>query len=320
MRKQGDTAGPGLDSPRAWLGPLMVLGGGVCIGLAPIGLRLGLETLGPQAIAFWRYTIATPILLLILVTMTRRLPFRPNRFVIIAGICFALDIGLWHWALERTTVANATFIVNLGNISVGLMAWLFLRERPTALWGVAVAIAVAGAAFLSQGGLPDGKTSLQGDLLALAAAFLVSGYMLASSITRRQMSAIDAIFWLTAVESAVAFCLVAVSGERFFPETLDGFRAPLFLAIAVQIAGQGLIIAGLGRTPAAIAGVLVLVQPVTAAAISWQMFDEALTLIQGMGGLLILVGVFLAQRSGRVKVAPSQPVSEASHSSVKGEV
>ena len=39
---------------REWLGVLMLVGGAVAIGFAPIGLRLGLDDLGPQAIAFWR--------------------------------------------------------------------------------------------------------------------------------------------------------------------------------------------------------------------------------------------------------------------------
>ncbi len=66
----------------------------------------------------------------------------------------------------------------------------------------------------------------------------------------------------------------------------------------VQVGGQGLIIFGLGRTPAAIAGVLILVQPVTAAAISWQLFEEPLNTFQGFGALLILAGVMIAQRGG----------------------
>lgn len=294
-------------APALWLGPLAVLAGGICIGFAPIGLRLGLEHLGPQAIAFWRYTLALPVLLAILFAVEKRLPQRPRPEILIAGICFALDIGLWHWALERTTVANATFIVNLGNIGVGLAAWLFLRERPTLSWGIAVLIAVSGAALLSLGGPADGKTSLPGDLLALGAALLVAGYMLFSKIARGFMGPLDAIVWLTATEILVAAFLVLVSGERFLPETTEGFHAPLFLALAVQVGGQGLIIFGLGRTPAAIAGVLVLIQPVTAAAISWQLFDEPLNLLQGFGGVLILVGVLLAQRGATAAVPPLPP-------------
>lgn len=247
----------------------------------------------------WRYAFALPLLLAALLMVERRLPARPVPAVILAGVCFALDIALWHWALERTTVANATFIVNLGNICVGFLAWLFLRERPTWTWGLAVLIAMAGAGLLSQGGPADGKASIDGDILAVGAAILVAGYVLFSKMARGTLSALDAIVWLTATELVVAFLLVVVSGEALVPQTLQGFAAPLFLAIVVQIGGQGLIIFGLGRTPAAIAGVLILVQPVTAAAISWQMFDEPLNGLQGFGGLLILVGVYLAQRGAR---------------------
>lgn len=296
--------------PAPWFGPLMVFMGGVFIGLAPIGLRLGLDDLGPQAIAFWRYVFALPILFLLLILVQKRLPAKPNKFILIAGTCFALDIGLWHWSLTMTTVANATFIVNLGNIGVGLTAWLFLRERPTIMWLPAALIAMAGAAALSLGAGLDGKADLRGDLIALAAAALVSCYVVAAKVARRSLKGLETIFWLTAVEIVVAGLMVIGFQENFFPAELSGFLVPLFLAIFVQIGGQGLIITGLGHTPAAIAGVLILVQPVIAAAISWQMFNEPLAPIQAGGGFLILMGIFISQR-GKQKVTPKLSQSPA---------
>lgn len=293
-----------------WFGPLLVFGGGICIGFAPIGLRLGLDELGPQAIAFWRYLFALPILFILAVSVNRRLPARPNPYIVIAGICFALDIGLWHWALTYTSVANATFIVNLGNICVGLTAWIFLKERPSLIWGIAVLIAIAGAAALSLGGVAspapvDGEAGkdlrLRGDLLALAAAVLVSGYMVASKVARHRLGGLDTIFWLTAVEIGVAALMVIGFRESFMPATMMGFAAPLFLAVAVQVGGQGLIITGLGHTPAAIAGLLVLVQPIVAAAISWQLFGETLTTIQAGGAAFILFGIYLSQQKFRAR-------------------
>ena len=289
----------------------MVLMGGVFIGLAPIGLRLGLDELGPQAIAFWRYVFALPVLFLIGIATQKRLPTKPNMFIVIAGTCFAVDIGLWHWALTFTTVANATFIVNLGNICVGLTAWIFLKERPTGIWLFAVLVAFAGAAALSLGGGVDGKADFRGDLLALGAAVLVSGYMVASKVARRTLSGLDAIFWLTAVEIVVAGLMVIGFRENFFPAALSGFAVPLFLGLAVHVCGQGLIITGLGHTPAAIAGVLILVQPVVAAAISWRMFDEPLAPLQAGGGFLILLGILISQRR------PRQTEAEASQGSRK---
>ena len=315
-----------------WFGPAMVFAGGVGIGFAPIGLRLGLEELGPQAIAFWRYVFALPVLFVLVLLTQKRLPGRPNRFIIIAGICFALDIGLWHWSLTFTTVANATFIVSLGNLCAGLTAWIFLKVRPTLFWGVAVILALIGAAALTLGG-PQNPASdpiaaqsaqtagldiiikYKGELLAFAAALLVSGYIVASNVARRTIGGIEAIFWLTVVEIVVAAFLVLVFREAFFPETLAGFMVPLFLALVVQVGGQGLIVLGLGHTPASIAGVLLVVQPVVAAAISWQLFNEPLSAIQAGGAVLILIAIVISQRG---KPQPnSDSASKASQDSLK---
>ncbi|ABI75505.1 putative transporter [Hyphomonas neptunium ATCC 15444] len=289
-----------LPPARSWIGPLMVLGGGVAIGFAPIGLRIGLQEyggeLGPQAIAMWRYIFATPILFGLVLLIHRRLPRPPNRFIILAGTFFAIDIALWHWALTMTSVSNATFIVNLGNVGVGIVAWLFLKERPGMHWFVAASLAICGAAALSLGGAALHTGGLKGDLFALAAAGFVAGYMMFSKLGRRNLSGIEAIFWLSVVESLVAFLIVLLAGERVLPMTANGFIVPVFLAIVAHVMGQGLIVSGLGWTNTAVAGILVLAQPVVAAAIAWKLFEEPLTALQAAGAATILVAVWLAQR------------------------
>ena len=70
----------------------------------------------------------------------------------------------------------------------------------------------------------------------------------------------------------------------------------LFLAIVAHVLGQGLIVAGVGRTPAALAGVILLIQPVAAGLVAWPLFGETLTLVQLAGAALVLAGVWLAGR------------------------
>ena len=122
------------------------------------------------------------------------------------------------------------------------------------------------------------------------------------------MSALDVLFWATVTEVFVSGILVGVSNiippmpsESLMPPNLASLTAPLLLAIVVQTLGQGLIIFGLGKTPAAIAGVMIVVQPVTAAAIAWYLFEEALFPLQILGAGLILAGVFIAARYGARK-------------------
>lgn len=291
-------APPSLPSParRAWAGPLMVLGGGVALGFAPVGLRLGLDDLGPQAIAFWRYLFAIPILFPLVLLAERRLPRRPNRAVIFAGVFFTLDMALWHWSLTLTSVSNATFIVNLGNIGVGIAAWLFLKERPGTNWFIAALLAIAGAAALSLGGASLSGGALRGDILALFAAGFVAFYMLFSKLARRGLGGIETMFWLSVVEAAIALPIVFLAGEKLFPATAAGFLMPLALTLIVQVTGQGLIVCGLGTTNTAVAGILVLAQPVVAAIIAWHLFEEPLTALQAAGAGVILIAVWLARR------------------------
>lgn len=282
-------------------GALLVLTGGILIGLAPIGLRLGLNELGPQAIAFWRFFFAIPIALALVFLIKRRAPQKPDRFIVFAAAFFALDIALWHAALSMTSVANATFLVNLGNIGAGFVAWFFLREQPRPVWFVAVVFAIVGAAALSLGGSGSGNSanSLPGDVLAIGAALLVACYMVTAKLGRRTMSGIDAIFWLCVFEAIFASIVVVFTGESFVPASAAGFAAPLFLAVAVQIGGQGLIIAGLGHTSAAVAGVVVIIQPVVAAIISWRLFGEILVPMQLIGCAMIIIAIIVAQMAPR---------------------
>ena len=236
------------------------------------------------------------MLLVLVLAVDRRLPAKPNIAVFLAALFFTLDMALWHWALTMTSVSNATFIVNLGNVLVGLAAWAFLKERPGLNWAPAAGLAILGAAALSLGGDGTHPGALRGDLFALAAAVFVSFYMLFSKIARRTLGGLEAMFWLSVFETGLAFLIVLLAGEDFMPKTPAGFLVPLALAIIVQVAGQGLIISGLGSTDTAVAGILVLAQPVVAAAISWSLFQEPLTTIQAAGAAAILVAVWLAQQ------------------------
>lgn len=286
----------------AWFGGALVLLGGICIGYAPIGLRL--SELGPQATAFWRYTLALPLLFALTLATEHAPPTRPRpreaAAILIAGTCFALDIALWHQSLLMTSVANATFIVNTGSVGVGLLAWLVLKERLTRLWFIAALLALIGAALLSAGARsPDAALSAtrwQGDALAMVAAFLVGAYMVWSKQARVGLGAFSVLFWITLTEAIIAAAVTVSVGERFLPETPAGWAVVASLALIAHAGGQGFIMAGIGLTSAGVAGLLVLIQPVVAAALSWALFAEALTPLQFLGGAVILVGIALAQR------------------------
>jgi drug/metabolite transporter (DMT)-like permease len=271
----------------------MMFAGAIAIGYAPIGLRM--SEFGPQATGFWRFLLALPLIAGVIYAQGGRLG-RPSLLALIAGTLFGLDIAFWHASLVMTSVANATFIVNLGTAAVGLVAWVALKERPTKLWPLAIGIALLGALLLSRGAKGEDAGALQGDLLALLAAVMVGLYLFVAKLARRTESAMNVLFWSTAATLVVCTVATLVKQERLEPPDWTWLITPFFLALIAHLLGQGLIVAGVGRTPAALAGVLLLVQPVASALAAWPLFGEALSPVQIAGAALILAGVWLAGR------------------------
>ena len=75
----------------------------------------------------------------------------------------------------------------------------------------------------------------------------------------------------------------------------------------MHVVGQGGVAWSLGRLPAALTAVTVLIQPVVAAMLGWLMFAETMTAPQLLGGAAVLVGVVLAQlASARKKGAEAE--------------
>jgi drug/metabolite transporter (DMT)-like permease len=87
-------------------------------------------------------------------------------------------------------------------------------------------------------------------------------------------------------------------GEDMIPATAAGWAACVAMGL-MHVAGQGGVAWALGRLPAAITAVTILIQPLVAAALSRVIFGETLSLIQALGGALVLGAIVLAQWSNR---------------------
>jgi drug/metabolite transporter (DMT)-like permease len=281
-----------------------LLFGAVVIGLAPILARLT-ET-GPAMAGFWRLLLALPLLALIARRGGEGLG-RPSRLVVLAGVMFALDIGFWHYGLAYTSVAKATVLTNLTPVVVTLFAWIFLRQRPRALFVAAVALAVAGAATLAldKGGTP-GRNPALGDALSLATALWYALYFLAVGEARKRDGATRVMFWSTLTGVPLLLAAGLALGEDLISEGAAGWAACAGLGL-VHVAGQGSIAWALGRLPTATASVVVLIQPVIAALLGWMLFAETLGPWQAVGAAVALTGVLLAQHASRKAAQPDSP-------------
>lgn len=285
-----------------WQGLAVLIFGAVVIGVAPILVRLA-ET-GPAAAGFWRLVFATPLLAALSVRPgAERARGAPPKAAFWAGLMFALDLGFWHYGIALTSIANATVLTNLTPVVVTAFAWIFFRQAPRRLFVAAVALAVSGAWMMAmaRGGTPGVNPPL-GDALSLATTLWYALYMIAVAQARRHAGAVQVMLWSTLTGLPFLLAGALILREDFAPETWAGWAACAGLGV-MHVAGQGSIAWALGRLPAATASVVVLIQPVIAAALGWLLFAEALGPWQALGAAIALSGIALAQWAGRPRAA-----------------
>jgi drug/metabolite transporter (DMT)-like permease len=271
---------------------LAVLLAGACvIGLAPILVRFA--EVGPAAAGFWRLIFALPIL----ATLSWRSggDRSPSRLSLAAGAAFALDLAFWHYGIVNTSVGKATVLANLAPVVVTGLAWIFLKQRPTGRFLIAVAFSIAGTWIIAvaKGIGSPGPNPRLGDALSLATSFWYALYFLVVAAARRREPTLHIMIW-SALSGALLLLVPAfLLRERMLPSAFSGWAACAALGI-VHVAGQGSIAWALGRLPPATASVTVLVQPVVVVLLGWLLFNELFGPWQTVGAVLALTGVVLA--------------------------
>ena len=278
----------------------------MCIGFAPIFVRLS-ET-GPVATAFWRMTLSLPLLWLILAANSRGTSVagegderrRASAWpVAVAGFFFAADLAVWHWSLHFTTVANSTLLANFAPVFVVLFGWAAFGQRVSRRFLLAMTVALAGTCLLIGRDFRLDQRALFGDALSLVTAFFYAGYLLSIKASRGRFGTPLIMAHSGAIAALLLLPVALGSGERMLPVTGYGWLVLAGLALIVHVGGQGLIAYGIGGLPASVASVSLLVQPMTAAIAAAVILHEPVALVQVLGMVLVLAGVFVARQEGR---------------------
>jgi len=277
---------------------LALLAGGCGIAFAPIFVRLA-DT-GPAASAFWRAALALPLLWWWAFHVRSKDPARgtvPFGALLAAGLFFAADLGLWHWSIMWTSVANSTLLLNLTPIFVTLAGWWIWKHRVTRTFLSGMVVAIAGMFILVGPNFSIGGTRLLGDALAAGTAMFYAGYMLAVKVARDAgVSTARLMAWSTTITALALLPVALFSPQPFWPASANGWWMVVGLALVTQVVGQGLIAYAFAHLPASLSSVSLLIQPVVATLVAWQLFGEAVGPAQFIGGAVVLTGIWLAKR------------------------
>ena len=286
--------------PRVY--PILALGL-ISVMMSPILVRFASAAPG-MAVAVWRTVFAAlmlaPFALARIGPEVRQFSRRDWALVVGAGVLLGLHFVAWIESLYHTTVASASVLVWTNPVFMALLGFLCLRERLTKGVVAAMMVAVAGAGLLGWGDLADpggqAPNPLLGNSLALAAAVLVSIYLIIGRVVRQRCSWLAYVFPLYVTVAATTLGMALMLGTPLLGYETAVYGWCAVMALGPSLMGHGAFNYAVRYFPVAFLGVISLLEPVGAAIMAYFLFDEAPGLLALGGMVLVLSGVAAAIR------------------------
>lgn len=269
--------------------------GALAMGISPIFVRLA--DVGPFASAFWRVTLALPLLWAWVRIAEAGAPAdrKIGRADVLAGVAFACDLFFWHLSIVTTSVANATFFATCAPIWVVAFSWLLFGERAALRTLAGIALCVLGGAALLAQSFHLRPAAAIGDLEGVATGVFFGLYFLAVKAARRAHSAARVTFVATLITAGLLLIVALALDHTILPRSLGGVGALIGMAWISHAGGQGLLSIALGRLPAAFSSLVIFLEAIAAAGFAFLLLGEPVSLMQGLGGLAILAGIYVAR-------------------------
>ena len=268
-----------------------------------------LADVGPVAAGFWRLSLALPFLFVI-AALTGQAVHWPGRrlawVAIVAGFFFAADLAAWHVGIHLTKLGNATLFGNTSSLIFAAWGLWLARRAPSPAQGGALALAAVGAALLMGSSAELSVRNLRGDVLALLAGLLYTGYLIAVQRARQSLKALPMLFIASAFGAAMLLPFSLALGERVVP---GDWTFVIVLALSSQVLGQGLLVYAIGSLPPLVVGLTLLTQPAVSALVGWLAYGETLSPLDWVGAAAIAAALVLVRIPQRGLRTPAEQPS-----------
>lgn len=283
-------------------GPLLIILAGCFWGSMGIFVRkLSEYGLSPIQIVAVRITVAALAFALLLLVKDRsgfRIALRDLPLFLGLGLGSILFFTVCYFsAITMMPLSTAAILLYTSPIWIMLMSVLFFREKLNRNKLIALALAFAGCVFVS--GISGGGLTVTGLLLGLGSGIGYGLYSILGTIALRKYSPYTVTTYTF---------LIAAAGSWFVcspADLISRFAAGNPVEIALFSCLTGLVTAvipflaytlGLRTVEASKAGILATIEPMVATLVGMIVFSEPLTLLSGLGIVLILTAVILLNR------------------------
>ena len=273
--------------------------GVLLLGTGPIFVKFA-KANGTQ-VAFYRLLFACVMLTLpvLLTSKNEKQAFNKDKsilWLILGGISFAINVGLWCSALNYTSASVVTLLDNTAPIWVGLFSWLVLGKKQTHFYWWGLGLTITGSILLV-GSSPVSFNSQQflGNMLSLASGISYAAYILITQQARRTIPSLKYSWLVSSIGALFLFIYGSATGVLEQTLSLQEYLFIFLMSLSSQVIGWFLVNDVLGKLPATVVSVTLVGQPIIVTILGVFILREIPTFLQIIGGITCLIGIIIVQ-------------------------
>ena len=270
-------------------------------------VKFGLTEIAPLAFPVFRFGVAGIVLLVVLRLREGSVGVRREDLPLLAVLGLfgiALSQISFVFALTNTSATDTALLMATAPIMTALLAVLVGLERPGRRYWIAVSIGLLGVVVIVIGGTRGAKlgSSLLGDGLALsnAVAGSVSALPIRPLLRRYSAHRILTYEMLIGTAILVPFAVPELLSQDYTRVTLAGWGSLGYAVVFSGIAAYLLYFTAIGHVGPSRAAAYQYLQSFLAVLFAVILLGERITLLQGLGGVIVVGSIILGRsRLGR---------------------
>ncbi len=269
-----------------------------------IAIKWGLTEIPPYSLAFFRFLVACPVIVAITYYLEGKSSLKINKdeiltFSVLGLLGVTLVQAIQVYALKFTSAINSSILINFNVPFIAIFALLFLGESLSKKTAFGIFVSFIGAVVIVINGSLSGFQRINiGDILIVLTGIFWAAYSVAGKKTMEQRTPLSMTSFSFLFGTIFLFPMALFESKFSFIENVTelGIGSILYLSLLCSVFAYICWNRSMKCEKASNVAMFLYFVPVVTAIMAWFLLGEVVTVFTVIGGALVILGVYLAER------------------------
>lgn len=260
-------------------------------------IKIGLQYIDAYTFVFLRFLVASLAMLAVtLITKNCSFSFNKKRLILFLGLINGTAYLLQYMGMVHALASASSLYVNLSVVWVALLSPIALKERLDGKKVAGVMVSLLGVVLMTTNldFTSLGAADILGDLIVISSGFLWAIFIIFNKpLVAKTKNLMQTITWILLFTMLPLLPTLAFSPDKITSLPFNAWIAIIYTAIFCWVVPYYFWLKGLKHISPVTSTIVLLTEIIIAVAISTVFLGEALTIVSGIGSILILIAILL---------------------------